>query len=102
MLLTKKLLNNLLQIWRIQIPSEIEKELLEEFGHTVVTEDGRLLEHSEQDIGEQLRKIVHSYEVHSESRSYLFKLASELYHLKGNPNLNTNSENRAPFSAKYY
>lgn len=62
MLLTKKLLNNLLQIWRIQIPAELEKELLEKYGHIVATEDGRLLEYSEQDICEQLRKIVRKLE----------------------------------------
>jgi hypothetical protein len=62
MLLTKKILNNLLQSWRIQIPAKLEKELLEEYGHTVATDNGRILEYSEQDICEHLRKIVLPYE----------------------------------------
>ncbi len=62
MLLTKKILNNLLQSWRIQIPAKIEKDLLEEYGHTVATEDGRILEYSEQDICEHLRKTLRPFE----------------------------------------
>lgn len=62
MLLTKKILNDLLQSWRIQIPAKLEKELLKEYGHTVATEDGRILEYSEQDICEHLRKIVRPFE----------------------------------------
>jgi hypothetical protein len=62
MLLTKKLLNHLLQIGRIQIPAELESELVEEYGHIIATEDGRLLEYSEQDICEQLRKRLPSNE----------------------------------------
>lgn len=62
MLLTNKILNNILQNWRIQIPAELEKELLEEYGNTVATEDGRIIEYSEQDICEQLRKILRPYE----------------------------------------
>ena len=62
MLLTKKILNDLLQSWRIQIPAKLEKDLLQEYGHTVTTEDRRILEYSEQDICEQLRKIVRPFE----------------------------------------
>ena len=71
MLLTKKILNDLLQSWRIQIPAKLEKELLGEYGHTVATEDGRILEYSEQDICEHLRKIVRTFEnVNKEVQDY--------------------------------
>jgi len=36
--------------------------LLEQYGNTVITEDGRIIEYSEQDVCEQLRKIVRSHE----------------------------------------
>ena len=62
MLLTRKMLNTILENLRVSIPADIEKELLEEYGNLVVTEDGRVIEYSEQDICEQLRKIVRSYE----------------------------------------
>ena len=63
MLLTRKILNDrFCRSWRIQIPAKLEKELLEQYGNLVVTEDGRILEYSEQDICEQLRKIVRPYE----------------------------------------
>ena len=62
MLLTRKMLNTILQSWRISIPAELEKELLAEYGNEATTEDGRILEYAEQDICEQLRKIVRPYE----------------------------------------
>jgi hypothetical protein len=62
MLLTKKRLNNILQTRRIQIPAELEKELLEKYGNAVATESGLVPEYSEQDICEQLRKILRPYE----------------------------------------
>ena len=62
MLLTKQKLNKVLRNYRVHVPSEIKKELLEQYGNTVITEDGRTIEYSEQDICEQLRKIVRSHE----------------------------------------
>ena len=62
MMLTKQKLNKVLRNYRVQVPSELKKELLEQYGNTVITEDGRTIEYSEQDICEQLRKIVRSYE----------------------------------------
>lgn len=62
MLLTKKELHKILQNWRVSsIPAELEKELLEDYGHCVVTEEGLTIEYSEQDICEQLRKILRPY-----------------------------------------
>ena len=62
MLLTKSRLNTILRNWRVSIPLELKKELLADYGNLVVTEDGRTLEYSEQDICEQLRKVVRRYE----------------------------------------
>ncbi len=56
-LLTKKKLNTILGNLRISIPEELQEELLERYGNVAVTEDGRAIEYSEQDICEQLRKI---------------------------------------------
>jgi len=50
MMLTKQKLNKVLRNYRVQVPSEIKKELLEQYGNTVITEDGRTIEYSEQDI----------------------------------------------------
>jgi hypothetical protein len=62
MLLTRKGLTTILENLRVSIPADLEKELLEEYGNLVVTGDGRVIEYSEQDICEQLRKKVRSYE----------------------------------------
>ena len=62
MLLTKQKLNNILRNYRVQIPAKFKKDLLEQYGNTVMTEDGRTIKYSEQDICEHLRKIVRSYE----------------------------------------
>jgi len=58
MRLTKQKLNTILGNLRISIPDELQEELLERYGNEVVTDDGRVLEYSEQDICEQLRKIL--------------------------------------------
>lgn len=62
MLLTRKMLSTILRNYRVQIPAELKKEFLEQYGNLVATEDGRVIEYSEQDICEQLRKIVRPYE----------------------------------------
>ncbi len=62
MLLTRKVLNTILRNYRVQIPAELKEELLEQYANLVVTEDGRAIEYSEQDICEQLRKILRPYE----------------------------------------
>jgi hypothetical protein len=61
MLLTRKMLNKILQNYRMQIPAKLEKELLNNYGKEVVTLDGHIIEYSEQDICEQLRKILRPY-----------------------------------------
>ena len=61
MMLTKQKLNKILRDYRVRVPFELKKELLEQYGNTVITEDGRTIEYSEQDICGQLRKIVCSH-----------------------------------------
>ena len=58
MLLKKQTLNSILRDHRIQISDEIKNQLLETYGRAVATEDGRFIEYSEQDIYEQVRKIL--------------------------------------------
>jgi hypothetical protein len=43
---------------RVSIPESLGKELLREYGHPAVDEDGRIREYTEQDIFEQLRKRI--------------------------------------------
>ena len=43
MLLTKQKLNKVLRNYGVQIPSELKKELLEQYGNTVITEDGHTI-----------------------------------------------------------
>ena len=62
MLLTKQKLTAILENLRVSIPADVEKELLQEYGNLAVTEDGRVIEYSEQDIYEQLRKKLRPYE----------------------------------------
>jgi hypothetical protein len=57
MLLTRKELNNILRGWRIwDIPAELKKELLEQYGSLWTDDEGHLHDYTEQDICEQLRK----------------------------------------------
>ena len=62
MMLTKQKLNKILRDYRVRVPFELKKELLEQYCNTFITEDGRTIEYSEQDICEHLRKIVRSHE----------------------------------------
>jgi hypothetical protein len=56
MLLTKNELKQILQDWRISIPAEMERELLDDFGNMATDDEGHLHDYTEQDICEQLRK----------------------------------------------
>jgi len=58
MLLTKKILHD----WRVSIPADLEKELLDEYGNLVTDDEEHVFEYTEQDICEQLRKILRPYE----------------------------------------
>ncbi len=62
MLLTKKGLRTILENMRVRVPAELEKELLDEYGNLVTDDEGHVLEYTEQDIYEQLRKKLRSYE----------------------------------------
>lgn len=61
MLLTKKELTRILQDWRMSIPAELERELLDDYGNPVTDDQGHLHDYTEQDISEQLRKKLLPY-----------------------------------------
>ena len=61
MILTKKGLKKTSQDWRVSIPAELEKELLDEYGSLVTDDEGHVFEYTEQDICEQLRKKLLPY-----------------------------------------
>lgn len=61
MLLTKKKLNLMLENLRVSIPTDLEKELLNQYGNLATDDAGHVFEYTEQDIYEQLRKILRPY-----------------------------------------
>jgi hypothetical protein len=62
MLLTKKRLSTILEDLRVRIPAELEKELLDEYGNLATDDAGHVIEYTEQDIYEQLRKKLRPYQ----------------------------------------
>ncbi|MCC5910760.1 MAG: hypothetical protein JJT76_10020 [Clostridiaceae bacterium] len=58
MLLTKKYLEKYLSNHRVSISDSQKEELINTYGSRVVDDYGHLHEYTEQDICEQLRKIV--------------------------------------------
>jgi hypothetical protein len=61
MLLTKKDLDTYLKNRNLKMSEEFADELLERFGKPFMDDNGHLMEYSEQDISEQLRKSVQNY-----------------------------------------
>jgi hypothetical protein len=60
MILTKISLRSLLENMWISIPESFEKELLVDYGHPVMDDEGHMREYTEQDIYEQVRKrLIH-------------------------------------------
>jgi hypothetical protein len=62
MLLTRRMLNQILKGWRMSIPAEVKRDLLEEYGSLFTDDEGHLRDYTEQDICEQLRKRLSLYE----------------------------------------
>ena len=62
MLLTRKRLNTLLRNHKVKIPAELKNDLLKNYGNLIEDEKGHFFEYSEQDICEQLRKIIQPYQ----------------------------------------
>lgn len=62
MILTKKALTIILGKMRISIPTDLEKELLDQYGDYATDDEGHVFEYTEQDIYEQLRKKLRPYE----------------------------------------
>ena len=62
MILTRRELHKIMRDWRIGlVPEELEKELLDIYGHEFETEEGLIIEYSEQDIVEELRRVFPPY-----------------------------------------
>jgi hypothetical protein len=60
MLLTKKDLKEILKTLRVCIPEAVEKELLDQYGNYETDDEGHVIEYTEQDMHEQLRKKLRS------------------------------------------
>ena len=58
MLLTKKDLKEYQENMRVYIPDELAKELIDTYETVEVDDEGHFYEFTEQDIYEQLRKII--------------------------------------------
>jgi len=58
MLLTKKYLREYQESMRISIPDNLATELLDTYGTYAINDQGRKYDYTEQDICEQLRKIL--------------------------------------------
>ncbi|WP_041720511.1 hypothetical protein [Alkaliphilus metalliredigens] len=58
MVLTEKYLKTYLKNHRISMSDSLKEDLLNDYGSSVVDDQGRLREYTEQDICEQIRKIV--------------------------------------------
>jgi hypothetical protein len=76
MLLTKKDLKEYQVNMRVYISDDLAKELLEIYGTVEIDDEGHSYEFTEQDIYEQLRKIIpdkklSTIEINSEGRPYL-------------------------------
>ena len=71
MILTRKKLNEILRNQRTSIPAELKKELLEHYGNPATDDKGRVHEYTEQDICEQLSKMLLHVENSDERRCSL-------------------------------
>lgn len=58
MLLTKRYLEKYLSSRKISISDTLRSELLNEYGSPITDDKGHVFEYSEQDIYEQMRKII--------------------------------------------
>jgi len=58
MILTKKDLREYQENMRVPISDSLAKELLDKYGHPVIDDEGHVFEYTEQDIYEQIRKII--------------------------------------------
>ena len=61
MRLTKKKLSLILRNLRVNIPTDLQEELLAHYGSPGTDDQGHPIEYTEQDIYEQLRKKLRTY-----------------------------------------
>jgi hypothetical protein len=62
MRLTQRELNRILRNLRVSIPADVKRALLDTYGSSAVDDDGHIREYTEQDICEQLSKILRPYQ----------------------------------------
>jgi len=62
MLLTKQKLQEYTQPRKIKLPETFKNKIVEKFGSRFTDDEGRECEYSEQDVSEQLRKIIQNYQ----------------------------------------
>ena len=58
MILTRKDLKKTQEHMRTPISATLTKELLDKYGHPVCDDEGHVFEYTEQDIYEQIRKLI--------------------------------------------
>lgn len=61
MRLTRKELNEYLDLMRVSVPESFKEELMDIYGNFITDDEGHMFEFSEQDIYEQLRKLIRPY-----------------------------------------
>ncbi|HBL48975.1 MAG TPA: hypothetical protein DDZ65_01850 [Firmicutes bacterium] len=47
---------------RVSLPTDIEKELLEQYTGHIIDDEGHEIQYTKQDVDEQLRKKLYQYE----------------------------------------
>ena len=62
MLLTKQILQEYTQPRQIKLPEALKNKILEKFGRRFTDDERHESEFSEQDVAEQLRKIIQNYQ----------------------------------------
>jgi len=67
MLLTKRYLKKLLENMRATLPEYRERELLEHFGKISIDTNGYKRDYTEQDISENVRKVIQEEELNKKA-----------------------------------
>lgn len=62
MLLTKRSLQEYVKSRKIILAEKFQNEILQRFGTLFTDDEGHKMEYFEQDVAEQLRKIIHNFQ----------------------------------------
>lgn len=60
--MNKSDIRKILASMRVSLPTDIEKELLEQYTDHIIDDEGHEIQYTEQDVYEQLRKKLYRYE----------------------------------------